>query len=372
MTTKRTSPEKRLKSLDALRGFDMFWIIGGGAFFLALRDATGWGWLDAMSTQLEHVPWDGFKAWDLIFPLFMFISGVAIPFAVIGKLKKGLPKSNLVKKVIKRGLVLILLGFVYNGIFKLKFGDPGFRFASVLGQIGLAYLIASLIFLHTRNFKFRLIWLFGILLVIAVLQLFVPVPGFGAGELTPEGCINAYIDQRFLPGRLHGGTFDPEGWLCAISAAGITLMGALAGEVLRNKKWTEYQKIGVLVIAGVSGIILAVILKNWYPIIKSAWTTTFNLLAGGISFLLLALFYMVVDVWKWRKWAFFFRIIGLNSITIYLGVRIIDFYHTSGFFFGGLARISGDWGHFFTMTGVLLFEWLFLYFLYKKKIFLRV
>ncbi len=367
-----SNPDKRLFSLDALRGFDMFWIIGGGGFFLALKSATGWGWLEAMSTQLEHVPWDGFKAWDLIFPLFMFISGVAIPYAAIGKLKRGVAKSTLVKKVIKRGLLLVVLGFVYNGILRLQYGEDGFRFASVLGQIGLAYLFASLIFLFTRNFKFRLIWLFGILAGYAIIQLFIPVPGFGAGVLTPEGCINGFIDQKFLPGRLYGGTFDPEGLLCIISAAGITLMGELAGEVLRNKQWSDYQKLGVLVIAGVTGIILAVILKNWYPIIKSAWTTTFNLLAGGISFLLLALFYLVIDVWKWRKWSFFFRIIGLNSITIYMGVRLIDFYHTSGFLLGGLASHAGDYGRVITIGGVIILEWLFLYFLYKKKIFLRV
>lgn len=372
MAMSRSNPDKRLKSLDALRGFDMFWIIGGGAFFTALATATQWGWLDSMSTQLHHVKWEGFRAWDLIFPLFMFISGVAIPYAVIGKLKKGFPKSYLLRKVVKRAIVLVILGTVYNGIFKLQFGGDGFRFASVLAQIGLAYLFASMIFIYTRNFKFRLIWLFGILAGYAVLQLFVPVPGFGAGVLTPEGSINSYIDQMLLPGRLHGKVFDPEGLLCIISAAAITLMGALAGEVLRNSKWSDYQKLGVLAIAGVVGIALGLILQIWYPVIKAAWTTTFNLLAGGISFLLLALFYLVIDVWKWQKWAFFFRIIGLNSITIYLGTQIINFGHTSRFFLGGISELSGDYEKVIYMGGVIIIEWLFLYFLYRKKIFLRV
>lgn len=366
------SPTKRLYSLDALRGFDMFWIIGGGAFFLALTDATGWGWLESMSKQLHHVQWDGFKAWDLIFPLFMFISGVAIPYAVLGKLKKGFPKSHLVRKVVKRAILLVFLGTVYNGIFQLKFGGEGFRFASVLGQIGIAYLVAALIFLYTRHFTFRLVWVAGILLLVTILQNFIPVPGFGAGNLTPEGCINGWIDRAILPGRLIYGNVDPEGWLSIVSAAGITLMGALAGEVLRTKRWSDYQKIGILALAGVAGIILAIILKEWYPVIKKAWTTTFNLLAGGISFLLLALFYLVIDVWKWQKWAFFFRIIGLNSITIYLGTQIVNFGHTSKFFLGGIMDISGDYGQALYMAGVVIVEWLFLYFMYKRKIFLRV
>ncbi|MEA1875809.1 MAG: DUF5009 domain-containing protein, partial [Bacteroidota bacterium] len=359
----KSNPEKRLQSLDALRGFDMFWIIGGGAFFTALIDATGWGWLEGMSKQLHHVKWDGFRAWDLIFPLFMFIAGVAIPFAILSKLKKGHSKSSLVMKIIKRAVILVVLGFVYNGIFKLQFGEPGFRFASVLGQIGLAYLFAGLIVIYTRNFKFRLIWLGGILLGYAVIQNFIPVPGFGAGVLTPEGSINSYIDQMLLPGRLHGKVFDPEGLLCIISAAGITLMGALAGEILRNKSWGEYKKVLYLAIAGVTGIVLALILQPFYPVIKAAWTTTFNLLAGGISFLLLALFYLVIDIWKIQKWAFFFRIIGLNSITIYLGMRIIDFYHTSQFFLGGIIDVSGDFGKVIYLGGVIMAEWLFLYFL---------
>ena len=243
-----TKPSNRLLSLDALRGFDMFWIIGGGSFFLALRDATGWKRLESIAGQLEHVPWEGFKAWDLIFPLFMFVSGVAIPFALLSKITKGAPRKSLVIKVIRRGVLLVLLGFVYNGIFQLEFGDPGFRFASVLGQIGLAYMFAALIVIFTRNYKFRLIWLGGILLGYAVIQNFIPVPGFGAGNLTREGSINGYIDQMLLPGRLYGGTFDPEGLLCIISAAGITLMGALAGEILRNKSWGDYKKLMVLTI----------------------------------------------------------------------------------------------------------------------------
>lgn len=368
----RTKPKDRLLSLDALRGFDMFWIIGGGGLFIALANVTGWGWLEWWAEQQKHVKWEGFRFEDLIFPLFMFISGVAIPFAILGKLKRGIPKKSLALKIVRRGLTLVLLGFVYNGFFKLQFSEPAFRFASVLGQIGLGYLFAGLIVLYTRNYLFRLIWLGGILLGYAIVQNFIPVPDFGAGVLTPDGCINGYIDRLLLPGRLHGGVYDPEGLLCIVSAAGITLMGALAGEILRSKLWSNYQKLLILAIAGVVGIILALILKPYYPIIKSAWTTTFNLLAGGISFLLLAFFYLIIDVWKFRRWAFFFQVIGLNSITIYLGSVMIDFAHTSKFFLGGLSRISGDWGSVIFWIGVLAVKWLFLLYLYRRKIFLRV
>ena len=366
-------PPTRLLSLDALRGFDMFWIVGGGALFVALSKVIGWEWLQWWAEQQEHVSWDGFHFEDLIFPLFMFISGAAIPWSILSRLEHGEPRAKLVQKVIRRGLILVLLGFVYNGILELQFSDPPFRFASVLGQIGLAYMFAALIVIYTRKFTFRLIWLAVILVGYAIIQLFIPVPGIGAGVLTPEGCINGYIDRILLPGRLHGGTFDPEGLLCIISATGITLMGALAGKVLKTKRWRDDKKVGYLLLAGLIGIASGVLLSPVYPIIKAAWTTTFNLLAGGISCILLALFYLIIDVWKVHKWAFFFQVIGMNSITIYLGARIIDFGHISKFFLGGLSRISGEqWGLVIFWIGLIVAEWLFLLFLYRKRIFLRV
>ncbi|OFY52315.1 MAG: hypothetical protein A2X22_11975 [Bacteroidetes bacterium GWF2_49_14] len=368
-------PSDRLLSLDALRGFDMLWIIGGGELAVALSKLTNWGWLNWFAEQQDHARWDGFHFEDLIFPLFMFISGVAISYAILGKVVKGNSRSKTAWKVVRRGLTLVLLGFVYNGFFDLSFADGGekFRFASVLGQIGLGYLFASLIVLYTRHYSFRLIWLGGILLGYAIIQNFIPVPGIGAGVLTPEGCINGYIDRMFLPGRLHGTVFDPEGLLCIVSATGITLMGALAGEVLRSKTWSEYRKLLILSGTGVVFILIALLLKPVYPVIKAAWTTTFNLLAGGISLLLLSLFYLIIDIWKYHRWSFFFTVIGMNSITIYLGSRFIDFGHISKFFLGGLSRITGEsWGNVIFWVGFLAAEWLLLLFLYRRKIFLRV
>ena len=365
----------RLQSLDTLRGFDMLWIIGGGELAEALSKATNWGWLYWFAEQHLHVKWVGFHFEDTIFPLFMFISGVAIAFAVLSKIKKGAAKKPLALKVVRRGLTLVILGFVYNGLLQLSFvdGDQSFRFASVLGQIGLAYLFASLIVIYTKTVKARLIWLGSILTGYAIIQNFIPVPGIGAGVLTPEGCINGYIDRLFLPGRLYGKVFDPEGLLCIVSATGITLMGAITGELLRSRKISEYRKLLIMSSTGLAFIIIASILQPVYPIIKAAWTTTFNLMAGGYSLLMLSLFYLIIDVWQKRRWTFFFTVIGMNSITIYLGKEIVNFGDISKFFFGGLSRISGEaWGEVFFWIGLLAAEWLFLLFLYRKKIFLRV
>lgn len=357
----------RLLSLDALRGFDMFWITGGSALAIFIAKTTGFEWLES---QMHHVKWEGFHFYDLIFPLFMFVAGVAIPYALVSKLEKNFPKEKLTAKVFKRMVILVVLGIIYNGALR---GDlTNIRFASVLGQIGLAYFFASLIVIYTSSFKSRLYWLAGLLLGYAFIQLFIPVPGFGAGVLTPEGCINGYIDRMVLPGRLHGGVFDPEGLLCIVSATGITLMGSVAGHFLREQNRTEWQKIALLSSIGATLIIVALIIHPFYPIIKSCWTTTFNLLAGGISFLLMALFYLIIDVLRWQKWAFYFRIIGMNSIFVYLFTHFVDVGRLSGFLFGWAPTLLGTAGELISILGFLAVVWAVLYYMYKKEIFLKV
>lgn len=362
-------PRERLFSLDALRGFDMFWITGGGYLVAVLAKYTGAGWLKVLADQMEHVEWAGFHFEDLIFPLFMFISGVAIPFALISKLEKKVQKAELAKKAVKRGLTLVLLGMVYNGVFSDGFENP--RFASVLSQIGLAYLFASLIVIYSKTFKDRLYWLGGILVGYGIVQLLIPVPGIGAGVLTPEGCINGYIDRAILPGRLHGGVFDPEGLLCIFSAIAITLMGTVAGHFLRDKTTNDQQKVKTLLIIGASSIVAALLLSTFYPIIKKCWTTPFNLLAGGIGFILMATFYWIIDVKGWKKWSFFFRVIGMNSIFIYLLYDMVNVGNITKYVLGWTV-LWGDFGMVVNVIGSIMIVWSLLYYMYKKNIFLRV
>jgi predicted acyltransferase len=367
-TTKlRTDPHKRLYSLDALRGFDMFWITGGSLLATFIAGKTGAGWLE---TQMDHVKWAGFHFYDLIFPLFMFISGVAIIFALKSKLEKNVPRGKLARKAFWRMVVLILLGIFYNGTFRNGFA--GGRIASVLGQIGIGYFVASLIVIYTHTMKARLIWLGSILTGYGIVQLLIPVPGFGAGVLTPEGCINGYIDRMLLPGRLYGHIFDPEGILCCLSAPAVTLFGTIAGSILRNKKTSDWNKIGYMTATGTSLIILALVLSTFYPVIKSCWTSPFDILTGGIGFLLISLFYLIIDHWGFKSWAFYFRIIGMNSIFIYLLSSIIDINRVARSFVGWIAKPLGDSGHLVTIIGGLAMIWLLLYYMYKKNIFLRV
>lgn len=365
----KAAPSERLLSLDALRGFDMFWITGGGYLVTVMAENSSSGWLHTLAEQMDHVPWNGFHFFDLIFPLFMFISGVAIPFALVSKLERKVPKAELAKRAFKRAMILVFLGLIYNGVFSNGFENP--RFASVLAQIGLAYFFAAMITIYSKSFRSRLYWLGGLLVGIGIIQLLIPVPGIGAGVLTPEGCINGYIDRLLLPGRLYGGPFDPEGLLSIVSAVTVTLMGSVAGHFLRDKRKNDQQKFRTLLLIGVSAIALALALSTFYPIIKACWTTPFNLLTGGIGFLLISLFYWIIDVKGWKKWSFFFRVIGLNSIFIYLLYDLVDVANTSKYLFGWTV-LWGDFGQIVSIIGSIMLVWGLLYYMYKKDIFLRV
>ncbi len=363
----------RFQSLDALRGFDMFWIIGGGELLQALARCFPGRGFQVLAGQMEHVPWAGFHFYDLIFPLFMFISGATIPIAILSKRDKGTPKKELILKIARRMILLVMLGIVFNGTLRDGFSNA--RYASVLGQIGISYFIASLILIHTRSFKMRILWLAGILAGYAAVQLWVPVPGYGPGALTPEGCINSFIDRNFLPGRMGQGTFDALGLLCILSASAVTLMGSFAGQILLGKDMETTKKLLLLVSAGTGLIFLALVINPFYPVIKNCWTSTYNMLSGGISFLLVALFYLVIDVWGVARWSFFFTVIGLNSIFIYLLSvgNLVDVSHTTLAFLGWIIKLLGDnAGQLVLVGGNIILCWLLLYLMYRKKIFIKV
>ena len=366
------APIRRLLSLDALRGFDMFWIIGGEEIFHVLAKTTGWGWAIFMADQFTHVDWNGFRPYDCIFPLFLFLAGVSTPYSLGSRLAKGDDRSVLVRKVITRGLLLVLLGIIYNnGLFTKPLADM--RFGSVLGRIGLAGMFAQLIYLYVQNERARYGIFVGILLLYWALLMLVPVPGFGAGNLTMEGSLTGYVDRLLMPGRLYKVVHDPEGLLSTLPAIGTGLLGVFAGTVLRRHGLTDGRKLQQLILAGAGCVALGWVWNLVFPVNKNLWTSSFVLVAGGWSLLILSLFYWVIDVKNWQRWTFFFVVIGMNSILIYLAGQIIDFEHAAHYLFGGLLNFFSE--PIQAMGSILAFlavKWLFLYFLYKKKTFLRI
>ena len=362
---------QRLYSLDALRGFDMFWIMGGEDFFHELAKTTNHPTAVWIATQLTHMTWNGFRFYDLIFPLFLFISGVSTPYSVGREIEKNVENRTILLRIIKRGLILVLLGIVYNNGLQLKELSQ-IRFPSVLGRIGLAYMFACIIYLYASP-KFQYVWFGGILIGYWLILNFSSAPGFAAGDLTMVGNFASWFDRSVLPGRLHLKIHDPEGLFSTLPAICTGLLGIFAGDFLKNSSAQKTKKTALLALVGVICLIAGGLWNIVFPINKNLWTSSFMLCAGGCSLLLLAIFYYIIDVLEYKRWAFFFTIIGLNSILIYLSDKFIDWYFTAEKLFRWFGQLCGE--HYYELAiivGVVLVKWLFLLFMYRKKIFLRV
>jgi predicted acyltransferase len=361
----------RLVSLDALRGFDMCWIMGLDLFFRAAGESFDAPWLKWMGRQMTHPDWEGFTFYDLIFPLFLFVSGVTIPLALLPKLERGVPKWKLHGQVFRRMILLVVLGIIYNGGLALR-GWGSTRFGSVLGIIGIAYFFAAVIVLNCRP-RWQAAWLLAVLLGCWAALTWIPVPGYGAGAITPEGSMSAWIDQHFMPGKLARRTYDAVGILPTISAISTALIGALTGNWLRRADRTPAIKFWGLLVGGAIFLGLGCLWGQSFPIIKNLWTGSYVLVTAGLSLLLLGAFYLVIDVLGYKKWTFVFVVVGMNSITIYMAGRIIDFQYTTNFLFGGFIHLAPEkYAPLLLYAAVVIIKWWFLYFLYRKKIFLRL
>jgi len=365
---------QRLHSLDALRGFDMFWIMGGERILHALSKATDNPFWNFLSHQFSHPEWNGFSVYDLIFPMFLFIAGVATPYSVGKQLESGVSKNKIVWRVVKRGLLLVLLGIIYNN--DLKFQPLSeIRFPSVLGRIGLAYLFANIIYIYTSTERARIIWFCGLLIGYWLLLAFTSAPGFPMGDLTVDGNFASYIDRSIIPGKLitKGGIHDPEGLMSTIPAIGTGLLGIITGVFLKSSTLSPTAKVKRMLITGAVFVILAQVWDLIFPINKNLWTSSFVLQTGGLSLLLLSVFYYIIDVKGYRKWAFFFTVIGINSILIYMSGTFIDWKNTTNAIFEWLTQLAGEPYNIVVFAFCFVaVKWSFLYFMYRKKAFLRI
>jgi predicted acyltransferase len=372
------SAPTRLYSLDALRGFDMFWIIGGEEIFHSMAHITNSPFWNFLSLQFTHPDWNGFHIYDLIFPLFRFMAGVSTPFSGGRELEKGKSREQLLWRVIKRTFILILLGlFVNNGLKIQPIAD--IRFPSVLGRIGIAYMFANIIYLYAKE-RAQVFWFCFFIIGYYLLLKFTSAPGFHPGDLSPQGNFASYVDRTILPGKLYVpypnssiSMHDPEGLFSTIPAISTGILGIMAGTLLKNKALSSNVKVLRLAIAGIIFLIIAQIWNLDFPINKNLWSSSFVMQVGGLSLLLMSLFYYVIDVLGYKKWAFVFKVIGMNSILIYISSHFIKWPYANQTLFGWAAQLIGD--PYNLLVGAITFvlvKWLFLYFLYRKKTFLRV
>jgi predicted acyltransferase len=380
---------ERLRSLDALRGFDMFWIIGGDALGQAFGKWYYGTPHNCLNEQLDHVEWEGFRFYDLIFPLFLFMVGAVIPFSLAALRRRGASDVSIYVRIFRRVVVLFALGLICNLALQLNWlirTDDGWyvdihhnlRITGVLQRIAICYGIAAVIAMHS-GWRAQLVTVGVILLGYWAILGWVPNPESGIhGDYTMKGNLGGWVDRHYLPGRIlkkYYGFGDNEGLLSTIPAVATALLGVLAGHWLQSAARPSRKTAGLAAAGGVC-LVLGELWGLQFPVIKNLWTSSYVLIAAGWSFLLLALFYGVIDGLKWQRWAFPFVVIGVNAITIYVGQRFIGFPQMTDFFLGGAVQKAGDkageFGPVIRAAGVLLFEWLFLYWLYRQRLFLRV
>jgi predicted acyltransferase len=404
-STTEPSPESpRLMSLDALRGFDMFWILGADALVAALHGLSSNPATQFISHELDHAEWQGFHFEDLIFPLFVFMMGVSTVFSLT-KIMAAEGRNAAVKRVLRRGALLFLLGLFFYGGFSHEW--PNMRLMGVLNRIALCYTFGGLLFIYFRP-RTLIAIAAGLLLGYWALMALVsfpdvrPVPG-GDTVITKEAGITNisqlnmastvrlrgvyiqgvnlanYIDQKYLPGKGWDGTYDPEGILSTMPAVVTGLLGIFAGLLIRNKSVPDLKKVWWLIGAGVVSAAVGWIWSVDFPVIKKLWTSSYVLVAGGYSAILLGVFYWMVDIKKWRFWCQPFVWVGMNPLTLYLISELVGGYDSlglritggpiQGFFDAHIASGVGDLV--VALTGLLVLFW-FARFLYQRKIIIRL
>ena len=420
---------QRIISVDALRGFDMFWILGADALVYALNRMSQTKPTKFLADQLDHAEWEGFHFYDLIFPLFVFIVGVSLVFSLTRTIQTEGRKGAL-KRVVRRGVLLFIIGLFYSGGFTNPW--PNMRLMGVLNRIALAYFFTGLLFCFFKPKALAGICA-GILVGYWAMMSFVPIRDIQltkpyiaalaeqagelkvAAQLRDEDAPNPstvkespvwqftekmfygttarvtgkfgrgynlsdQTDFQYLPGKRWDTFFDPEGFLSTFPAIATCLLGVFAGFLLRSQSVDDRGKVVCLIGAGIAAVLVGWLWNFQFPVIKKIWTSSYVLVAGGYSALLLAAFYLVVDVLKFRKWCQPFVWIGMNSITIYLTKNIVggSFSRLASRFAGGdiklffdshLAQGAGDL--IIAIMGLLLAFW-FVHFLYRRRIFLRL
>ena len=361
----------RLMSIDALRGFDMLWIIGAETIIHNFNQVFDNPFTNFLHKQMQHA--GGFRFEDLIFQLFLFIVGLVMVFSFAGRKQKGHSLLKLHTHIVIRFATLFILGCVYYGLLTFKWDQV--VYFGVLQRIALCYLIGGLIVLNTK-WKTQAIIAASMLIIYWPILLFVHAPE----QLAPfngggwHGLVN-YIDFSLM-----GKNYN-EGPATTLAAVPIVLIGALAGHWLRSNN-SGNKKALYLAIAGVISVIIGITWGGFFmqtsnklvfPIIKTLSTSSFILYAGGWSLLLLSIFYWIIDVKGCTKWAFFFIVIGMNPLFIYfLQQGAVDFTGIAHYFTSGLINLAGQYGIIILAIATLAVKWLILYVMLKKKIFFKV
>ncbi len=365
-------PAERVLAIDALRGFDMFWIAGPdlghwlvtSLLTLLIGPLPAW-----LRYQLGHPAWLGFSAWDMIMPLFLFIVGAAMPFSLGRRLELGDGRATVYLRMLRRVALLWILGMISQGNL-LQADLATLRlYSNTLQAIAAGYLIATVAMVELRRPLWQAAAALALLVTYWLLMSFVPVPGHDAGAYGPDDNLAIWVDRTVL-GHFQDGTH--YAWILGSLGFGATvLIGVLAGHLLRSGQ-APARKLTLLIASGLGCLAAGWAWSFAMPIIKHLWTSSMALWAGGWSLLLLALFYALIDIVGWRRWCFPFVVIGANAIVAYMVQPLFDLDHLGRHLFGGLCRQFGAAENFALALLIFAMLWGGLWWLYRRRLFIRI
>jgi predicted acyltransferase len=357
----RAAAAGRLVSLDAFRGFTMFWIVGGAELVRGLEHLGQNPVVAMLAYQLRHSDWEGLRFYDLIWPSFMLMTGMSLPFSYAKRIQTQ-THGQIFLRVLRRFAVLFLLGSVRESV---HLGAPYLiELSSALQPIAIAYLFAFLLVL--KSWRFQAAVAAGILTGYALLLALVPAPGVPAGSYARGANLVLAVDLAVLGRSLE------EGWgtvLSTIPVLSTTLLGLVLGRLLMSDR-PPLRKCAVIALTGAGALALGWALSPVVPVIMKLWTTSYGLASAGWACLMFLVFYWVIDVRGLRRWAFFFVVIGMNALAVYMGRTLVPLKRHVDIFTAGLAAAAGAWGPLFQYAVFLAVEWLILYWMYKRRIFL--
>ena len=360
-------PSQRLLSLDALRGFTMFWLIGGRELAIAAAACVSVSLGDAVEMQLTHPHWQGFVAWDTIMPMFLFLVGASMPFALGKRLQQGESTSSIYWRIARRVILLWILGMIAQKSL-IKYDLSGLElYSNALQAIAVGYLVTSIALLHLP--LAGQIGLFaGLTLVYWALLAFVPFAGHPAGTLEQTVNFPRYVDELILGGFRRDHDFT---WIVtSLGFSATVLLGAMSGHVLRGRL-SAARKLLLLVSVGLSCAAIGWLWSYSLPFNRHIWTPSMILWTGGLSFLLLALFYAAIDMLGIKAWAFFFVVIGANALFAYVFDQVFERTMSNTLVANLANQLPEPYNYLISAIGEVALLWLILWYMYRNRTFLR-
>lgn len=374
------SSSKRLESLDALRGFDLFFLVALGPLMHSLARTANMEWLNESMWVFSHVSWEGFSPWDLIMPLFLFMSGISMPFS-LSRYKSISDKRPLLRRLAKRILLLWIFGMMCQG--NLLALDPNtiYLYSNTLQAIATGYLITALLFLFTSR-RTQIITAVVLLLVYWTAMQFITVDGYGGGNYTPQGNLAEWIDNTVLgqfrdtaqviDGKVVVADWYHYTWILSSLNFGVTVLTGLFAGYIAKDKIEEKKKLKLYFGTGITMVIAGWLWNFQMPVIKTIWTSSMVLVSSGYCFLLMGLFYYWIDYKGHRSGITWLKVYGMNSIVAYMLANVVNFRCIGESLFYGLEQYMGSYYSFLMTLWNIGAVYVIIWFMYKRGIFLKV